>query len=473
MAAVDSSLEIDCVLAYQIQLTQKTAAAYVFEIKNEINVIRCTKTYREVRLLHEKLQKKHIKTINFPPFPSRTIFKANEAEIEKRRLLFSRYFHSIVQYPEIQKDEDFRSFFQISVLQQKSSSTVPSNVGKEEEEDGSDRRRRRGVCLRQTISSMSMLPIKNIADHVKLLQKPLVGDEESNGFQREFLYIEERSNLGRLSADYSSSQAQFNIPKNRYINVLPPENTRVRLQLVASDPRTDYINANHISKLTPMGTSTYIATQGPLPNTFNDFWRMVWQYKSSVIVMLTKEREGDRVKCDRYWPEGTKPVEYGDYLIDPVDVVRSPGLDVRTFNISHRKTKELRQVVQFQYIEWPDHGVPSSTEAFLNIVDSVNAKNTLNGPIIAHCSAGIGRSGVFCLVHAVLEQFKVDIREQGIETPALSNVADIVLKLRTQRTGMVQTSDQYMFCYMAILEAMERLRFNTLSDILGGNLSSI
>jgi len=246
--------------------------------------------------------------------------------------------------------------------------------------------------------------------------------------------------------------------KNRFSNVLPPENTRVMLQTIEGEEGSDFINANWISGLVPNSEKTYIATQGPLPATFSDFWRMVWEQNSSIVVMLTKEVENGKLKCDRYWPEMNEPLTVGYFKITMSDAeeVQKAELHERKLTITNQKTGQSRPILQLQYTAWPDHLLPTSTTAFLSLLDDAYKFNNTEGPLVVHCSAGIGRTGTFCTVHSTIERFKLDLKEKPNEDPKLS-VVKAVLAARAQRPGMVQTKEQYMFVYLAILEKIEEI----------------
>lgn len=196
-----------------------------------------------------------------------------------------------------------------------------------------------------------------------------------------------------------------NQPKNRYANVVAPDPTRVRLSGGAT---LDYINANWVPGRVPNSDKRYIGAQGPLPNTVEDFWRMVYETGVSVIVMLTQVIESERVKCEVYWPEGDTPaIMYGQITVRLVAVNVTPQITTRMFDLTHpAMTGAQRRISHFQYTDWPDFGQPASCDAFLSMVDAVDRVNSGNAPLLIHCSAGIGRTGTFIVVHAVLEEYR-------------------------------------------------------------------
>jgi len=211
---------------------------------------------------------------------------------------------------------------------------------------------------------------------------------------------------------------------------------------------SDYINASFVKGDLLCG-ETYICTQGPLQNTINDFWRMVWEQDCNVIVMLTKEIENLKVKCARYWPDSNEPRLCGNLRISVLSEESSSELIIRTFTLEDIQTNVGRTVVHYQYVSWPDHGLPVSTSAFLELVGMVD-KQKRTGPIIVHCSAGIGRSGTFCTVHHVITKFRQDALKADM--PPVFNIMQTVIYMRSQRPGMVQTKEQYMFCCLSIEE---------------------
>lgn len=303
------------------------------------------------------------------------------------------------------------------------------------------------------------IPAYELREHItNLMHKTNPEDVIYNGFDEEFNYIEAKTSQQQVFGDYKNAVLAVNRNKNRFSNVLPPEQTRVTLESVQGEEGSDYINANFISGLIPGSEKAYIATQGPLPATFGDFWRMVWEQNSSIVVMLTKEIESGKLKCDHYWPEINEPLVAGNFKVTMSDAeeVQKSELIERKLTITNNLTNESRPILQLQYTAWPDHGLPASTTAFLSLLDDAYKFNNTNGPLVVHCSAGIGRTGTFCTVHSTIEKFKLDLNERPHEEPKVS-VVKSVLRARAQRPGMVQTKDQYMFVYLAILEKTQEV----------------
>jgi len=457
-----TGLEIDFVGAYQVATSQNTYAEYVIEVRGHMASYSLSKRYSEIRRLHEKLCRKNLgPNFSFPPFPPKTLFKPTEKEIEKRRIMFSRYFKTLVGHRDMQDDADMKEFFLTRF-------SIKQKTIREDEEVGlvnKSLEMRRKDKLRSQTWTVSLKPVMNFSKHVQDLQSTV--DDEISGFDREFSFIEEKTMNQQMNMDYYSSLLEVNIPKNRYSNILATESTRVKLSVLNGIPETDYINANFINGMAPNTERAYIGTQGPLQSTFEDFWRMIWEYRVRVIVMLTKEVESGRIKCDRYWPESLNyPLKYGAFSVFLSQKTSDNDVVHRSFVLQNTRTMETMEVTQLQFIAWPDFGIPSSTISFLELVELANSKNVPQAPIVVHCSAGIGRTGTFCTVHSIVEKVTHDFNERGIGSTPSCNVVETVLKLRSQRSGMVQTKEQYTFCYLAIQEAIEKLRYDKLSDLL-------
>jgi protein tyrosine phosphatase len=206
------------------------------------------------------------------------------------------------------------------------------------------------------------------------------------GFDYEFAFLENMSALFTPKLNFRSANYPENQFKNRYANVLPPEQTRVILTTIKGIPDSDYINANHLDGLAENTKGRYLGIQGPLDETANDFWRMMWEQNASVVVMVTREIEGERVKCAQYWPEGETPVRlFGIFEVTCLDSQLKNDIITRRFMLKNTKTNVERPVYHFQYIEWPDHGVPASGQIFLGLVDVVDKFNPTGNAIVVHC----------------------------------------------------------------------------------------
>ncbi|XP_032884717.1 receptor-type tyrosine-protein phosphatase F isoform X9 [Amblyraja radiata] len=276
------------------------------------------------------------------------------------------------------------------------------------------------------------IPVTDLADNIERLKA-----NDNLKFSQEYESIDPGQQF-----TWENSNMEVNKPKNRYANVIAYDHSRVILTSVDGVPGSDYINANYIDGYRKQ--NAYIATQGPLPETLSDFWRMVWEQRTVTIVMMTRLEEKSRVKCDQYWPcRGTET--YGMIQVTLLDTVELATYSVRTFAIYKNGSSEKREVRQFQFMAWPDHGVPEYPTpilAFLRRVQTCNPPDA--GPMVVHCSAGVGRTGCFVVIDAMLERVK------------LEKTVDIyghVTCMRAQRNYMVQTEDQYIFIHEALLEA--------------------
>ncbi|KAK1792090.1 hypothetical protein P4O66_001868 [Electrophorus voltai] len=189
----------------------------------------------------------------------------------------------------------------------------------------------------------------------------------------------------------------------------------------------------------------YIASQGPLAETAEDYWRMLWEHNSTIVVMLTKLREMGREKCHQYWPS-ERSARYQYFVVDPMAEYNMPQYILREFKVTDARDGQSRTVRQFQFTDWPEQGVPKSGEGFIDFIGQVHKTKEQfgqDGPITVHCSAGVGRTGVFITLSIVLER----MRYEGVV-----DIFQTVKMLRTQRPAMVQTEEQYQFCYRAALE---------------------
>ncbi|XP_053538070.1 receptor-type tyrosine-protein phosphatase beta isoform X2 [Ictalurus punctatus] len=235
--------------------------------------------------------------------------------------------------------------------------------------------------------------------------------------------------------------------KNRYNNILPYDSTRVKLSCVDDDPSSDYINASYIP-----GNNfrrEYIATQGPLPGTKDDFWKMVWEQNVHNIVMVTQCVEKGRVKCDHYWPFDQDPLYYGDLIVRMQSESVLPEWTIREFKIcSEDQLNYCRTVRQFHYTVWPDHGVPESTQSLVQFVRTVRDyinRTPGSGPSIIHCSAGVGRTGTFIVLDRVLQQ---------LNTKDTVDIYGAVFDLRLHRSHMVQTESQYTYLHQCVRDVL-------------------
>ncbi|XP_041417368.1 receptor-type tyrosine-protein phosphatase F isoform X15 [Xenopus laevis] len=277
------------------------------------------------------------------------------------------------------------------------------------------------------------IPISDLADNIERLKA-----NDGLKFSQEYESIDPSQQF-----TWENSNLEVNKPKNRYANVIAYDHSRVILTSVDGVPGSDYMNGNYIDGYRKQ--NAYIATQGPLPETITDFWRMVWEQRTSTIVMMTRLEEKSRVKCDQYWPSRGSET-YGMIQVTLMDTVELATYTVRTFTLYKNGSNEKRDIRQFQFMAWPDHGVPEYPTPILGFLRRVKACNPPDaGPMVVHCSAGVGRTGCFIVIDAMLERVK------------LEKTVDIyghVTCMRSQRNYMVQTEDQYIFIHEALLEAV-------------------
>nr|XP_057906487.1 tyrosine-protein phosphatase non-receptor type 1-like [Doryrhamphus excisus] len=240
--------------------------------------------------------------------------------------------------------------------------------------------------------------------------------------------------------------------RNRYRDVSPFDHSRICLQQSAND----YINASLIS--VEEAQRNYILTQGPLPNTCGHFWEMVWEQRSRGVVMLNRVIEKGSVKCAQYWPhreEGDAVFEDTNFKLTFVSEDIQSYYTVRHLELENLSTLERRDILHFHYTTWPDFGVPESPASFLNFLFKVQESGCMNldqGPVVVHCSAGIGRSGTFCLVDTCL--LLMSIRKD----PSSVRIRDVLLEMRRHRMGLIQTADQLRFSYLAVIEGAKYIK---------------
>jgi len=321
----------------------------------------------------------------------------------------------------------------------------------------------------------SKTAVTDLGAHIlKLLEKD---EYDNDGFEAEFQLLEQSSADEHSKFSMQSALSEANKTKNRYSNVLPFEETRVKLAAADEVAGSDYINANWVDGLVPGSERQYISTQGPLPDTVEDFWRMVWETESNVIVMLTKEVESQRIKCSFYWPGGMLDEHPSSFVFQDFSVTlvekestNNSAFVKRTFTMEHSDGTK-RQVVHYQYREWPDHGLPESAEVFRRMLHQVDDVRKENTPIIVHCSAGIGRSGTFCTVHSMIHQLTEHLNNKP-DVPPSFNVMETILRARRFRGGMVQTKEQYVFCYKALLEEIQKLQIPNQTHVDSHSLHS-
>ncbi|XP_069594644.1 receptor-type tyrosine-protein phosphatase eta-like isoform X2 [Ranitomeya imitator] len=279
------------------------------------------------------------------------------------------------------------------------------------------------------------------------------------GFSEEY---EKLSSVGTKQTKLFADEVE-NREKNRYTNVLPYDVSRVVLSSVGN-PTEDYINANYIPGYN--STKEYIAAQGPLPRTVNDFWRMIWEKNVRAVIMLTKCVELGKVKCEEYWPQRSARI-YGNLSVSMNDENVLQDWTTRDFTLVDMKTRQSKVVRHFHFTAWPDHGVPKATSVlieFRNLVrEYVTNDDSMHSPIVVHCSAGVGRTGTLIALDRVMKQ---------IETESQIDVYGVVYDLRMHRGLMVQTESQYIFLNQCALDIIKAPRMND-PDLIYQNTSAI
>ncbi|XP_061662406.1 receptor-type tyrosine-protein phosphatase beta isoform X2 [Syngnathoides biaculeatus] len=256
--------------------------------------------------------------------------------------------------------------------------------------------------------------------------------------------FEDLKDVGR-SQSVDVSRVAENRGKNRYNNILPYDSTRVKLSCADDESCSDYINASYVPGHN--FRREYVAAQGPLPATKDDFWRMLWEHGVRAVVMVTQCVEKGRVKCDQYWPSHKEALYYGELAVQMISERVLPEWTVREFRISS-ESGGPRVVRHFHFTVWPDHGVPDSTRSLVQFVRTVRDfvdRSAGAGPTVVHCSAGVGRTGTFVALDRLLQQ---------LDAKGSVDVYGCVLDLRLHRQHMVQTECQYAFLHQCVRDVL-------------------
>ncbi|XP_067368925.1 receptor-type tyrosine-protein phosphatase C-like isoform X4 [Channa argus] len=281
--------------------------------------------------------------------------------------------------------------------------------------------------------------------------EPIAGEILLETYKRKLadegrLFLAEFQSIPRIWSRYTVKEAKksCNASKNRYVDILPYDYNRVQLTSGNGEAGCDYINASFIDGYKE--SKKYIAAQGPKEDTVSDFWRMIWEQQSSIIVMVTRCEEGNRVKCAQYWPSPDRETEiYEEFIVKLTSEDHCPDYTIRHLSLTNKREKNSeREVTHIQFLSWPDHGVPGEPQLLLKLRRRVNAfKNLFSGPIVVHCSAGVGRTGTYMSIDAMME---------GLEAEGRVDIYGYIVKLRKQRCLMVQVEAQYILIHQALLE---------------------
>ncbi|XP_053559355.1 tyrosine-protein phosphatase non-receptor type 13 isoform X2 [Bombina bombina] len=307
-------------------------------------------------------------------------------------------------------------------------------------------------CFIVTDEELSSLPLVQVmpsgrysGSHLKQVIRTIHGMLDQGVPSEEFENLQDLKPLDECLI----GQTKENKKKNRYKNILPYDGTRVPI-----GTSEGYINASFIK--IPVGNEefVYIACQGPLPSTVADFWQMVWEQNSSVISMMTQEVEGEKIKCQRYWPDvpGRPMRIYKQLQLTLLKTQQMESFVLRVLELHNISTNERRHIAHLNFIAWPDHDTPTDPNQLLTFI-SYMRHIYKSGPIITHCSAGIGRSGTLMCIDVMLGLISRDLE---------FNISDLVQTMRLQRHGMIQTEEQYIFCYQVILYILKRLQTDDL-----------
>ncbi|CAB3387660.1 Hypothetical predicted protein, partial [Cloeon dipterum] len=242
-----------------------------------------------------------------------------------------------------------------------------------------------------------------------------------------------------------------NKSKNRYKNLAAYDSSRVKLELLPGDENSDYINANYVDAYER--PKAYIAGQGPTANTLDDFWRMVWQEKVSLIVMVTNLVEGGKKKCEKYWPDNNQEKRHGRICVRTVNEEINADFVKRALSVSCDNNNRIVQ--QLHYTSWPDHGVPLYPQSMASFVEKLIQREGQNHPMFVHCSAGVGRTGTVILIDACIRM----VRSHG-----RMDIINIFTRMRSQRANLVDNWNQYEFAHLVLLEIIANPKFEISCD---------
>nr|XP_054774882.1 receptor-type tyrosine-protein phosphatase beta-like [Lytechinus pictus] len=289
--------------------------------------------------------------------------------------------------------------------------------------------------------------------HRKSHSKPILLNDFEDHYKRmkadsDLRFTDEYDEIRQVGKDQAivAATEMVNRAKNRFTNILPYEHSRVKLAALADEPDSDYINANYMPGFN--SPREFIACQGPLPGTVDDVWRMIWEKNTSIVVMLTQLVEKGKIKCHQYWPADYNPVTYGSIQVSIQAIQQYDHWVIREFSVA--QGNEIRKLTQYHFMSWPDHGVPDHTITMLDFVRTVRdaiRKEASEQPIVAHCSAGVGRTGTYIALDRLM---------QVMQENDFIDIFGIICEMRMQRNHMVQTEKQYIFIHECVMDLLQR-----------------
>eukprot|EP00064_Thunnus_orientalis_P001232 superscaffoldBa00000082_g1234 len=285
------------------------------------------------------------------------------------------------------------------------------------------------------------LDVSSLEGHLHKLHNTFTNGDRV-GLEEEFKKL---TNMRIMKENMRTGNLPANMKKNRVLQIIPYDFNRVILSMRRGQEFTDYINASFIDGYRQK--DYFIATQGPLTHTVEDFWRMVWEWKCHSIVMLTELQEREQDKCCQYWPTEDSAT-YGDYTVELKGDTLCDTFSLRDLVLTFIPEKQTRVIRHFHFHGWPEIGIPAEGKGMIDIIASVQRQQQQSGnhPIVVHCSAGAGRTGTFIALSNILERVKAE---------GLLDVFQTVKSLRMQRPHMVQTVEQYDFCYRVVQDFVD------------------
>ncbi|EPY19641.1 protein-tyrosine phosphatase [Strigomonas culicis] len=300
------------------------------------------------------------------------------------------------------------------------------------------------------MSETQKAEIIRFRSHVRKLSS-VTNSNGFDGFDKELSELMQVDQRVRSNLDeFYTGSLGSSVAKNRFDDVQPNESTIVRLKPLNKQGDGTYINANYVDARDAQDVPfVYIATQAPLENTVLDFWRMVYENDVAFIVMLCNCNENGKSKSKRYWPALHEMLDLGVLTVSTTSEIAHIDSVHRTFTLRTVRGEE-KEIYHMQHVAWPDEGVPDSSVALMEMIQTIGkSPRSVKSPIVVHCSGGIGRTGIFVSMHILLAQFQKE--RTNISVPR------VVHFLKLCRSGMVQRKDQYLFLYYATLREMERM----------------